>query len=89
MIDITPDTRIIDLTVGQLMEVIESASLRNQEESKRVVHGIAGIAQIFNCSISTAQRIKASGKIDAAISQCGRTMVIDVEKAIRLFKANK
>lgn len=85
MIDINPDTRIIDLTVGQLLEVIEST--RNQAEPKRVVHGIAGIAQIFNCSTATAQRIKASGKIDAAISQCGRTMVIDVEKAIRLFKA--
>ena len=86
MIDINPNTRLIDLTAGQLLDLIESAS-NKQEESKerRYEYGIAGIARIFNCSISTANRIKASGKIDKAISQRGRLIVIDAEKAIELF----
>ena len=86
MIDIDPNTRLIDLTVGQLLELIESASGKpTQAKERRLEYGIAGIARIFNCSISTANRIKASGKIDKAISQRGRLIVIDAEQAIDLF----
>ena len=88
MIDINPNTRIIDLTAGQLLDLIESASNKPKQEvskERRYEYGIAGIARIFNCSISTANRIKASGKIDKAISQRGRLIVIDAEKAIELF----
>jgi hypothetical protein len=48
------------------------------------VYGIAGIAQIFGCSIPTASRIKRSGVINAAISQVGRKITIDVDKALEL-----
>lgn len=51
---------------------------------KNYKYGIKGIAEIFGCSIPTANRIKASGKIDKAISQIGRCIVIDVEKALEL-----
>lgn len=88
MIDINPNTRLIDLTVGQLLELIESASGKPTQDApkeRRLEYGIAGIARIFNCSISTANRIKASGKIDKAISQRGRLIVIDADKALKLF----
>lgn len=77
MIDINPNTRLIDLTVGQLLELIESAKgtpTQDAPKERRLEYGIAGIA-----------RIKASGKIDKAISQRGRLIVIDAEKAIELF----
>ena len=85
--DITPNTRIIDLTVGQLMELIGSATRPVQEtpKQKRLVYGIAGIAQIFNCSMTTANRIKKSGRIDAAITQNGRIIIVDADRAIELF----
>ena len=73
------------------MELLESAKEAPKQappqevKEHRKVYGIAGIARIFNCSISTANRIKASGKIDKAISQRGRLIVIDAEKAIELF----
>lgn len=51
---------------------------------KRYVYGIAGIAQIFGCSIPTANHIKKSGRIDGAIRQIGRKIVVDVEKALEL-----
>lgn len=88
MIKIDPNTRIIDLTVGQLMELLESvqgATEHAPEQERRLVYGITGIAQIFNCSIATANRIKKSGKINKAISQRGRLIVVDANKALELF----
>ena len=53
---------------------------------RRLVYGIAGIAQIFNCSMTTANRIKQSGKIDRAITQYGRKIVVDANLALELIK---
>ena len=55
----------------------------------RQLTGLAGIAEIFSCSIATASRIKKSGIIDPAISQIGRTFVVDEAKALELAKLNK
>lgn len=55
------------------------------EKAKRLVYGISGIAQLFNCSMTTANRIKASGRIDDAITQHGRIIVVDADKALVLF----
>ena len=52
-------------------------------------YGIEGIAQIFGCSVPTANRIKKSGVIDDAITQIGRKIIIDAEKALALVKAAK
>ena len=87
---ITSDTRIIDLTVGQLMELFAKAQApaaikETPEKAKRLVYGISGIAQLFNCSMTTANRIKASGRIDDAITQHGRIIVVDADKALVLF----
>lgn len=51
---------------------------------KQYVYGIAGIARLFGCSIPTANRIKASGKIDKALKQIGRKIVVDAELALEL-----
>lgn len=90
---ITPETRIIDLTVGQLMDLIAKAQApvveKVPEQTKRLVYGISGIAQLFNCSMTTANRIKASGRIDDAITQHGRIIVVDADKALLLFNNSK
>ncbi len=54
--------------------------------SKKYVYGLKGIQQLFNCSKSTAYNIKRSGRIDAAISQIGNTIIVDAEKALELLK---
>lgn len=54
------------------------------ESSKRYEYGIRGIAKIFGCSIPTANRIKKSGRIDRAITQVGRKIIIDAELALQL-----
>lgn len=86
---INPETRIIDLTVGQLMELIgkeQTVQVNNSDTEKKLVYGIAGIARLFNCSMTTANRIKASGRIDKAISQHGRTIIVDADLALELMK---
>lgn len=86
---ISPNTRIIDLTVGELMELLgkqRTATVDRTIKEKRFVYGIAGIAQLFNCSMTTANRIKRSGRIDRAISQCGRMIAVDADMALELLK---
>ncbi|MEG1401015.1 DUF3853 family protein [Bacteroides sp.] len=51
---------------------------------KRHVYGIVGIAKLFGCSLPTANRIKKSGKIDKAITQIGRKIIVDAELALEL-----
>ena len=54
------------------------------DNSKKYVYGLKGLKTLFNCSIATANRIKASGRIDKAISQVGRKVIIDADLALEL-----
>lgn len=54
------------------------------ETQKKYVYGIGGIARLFGCSIPTANRIKQSGKIDKAITQIGRKIIVEAELALEL-----
>ena len=51
---------------------------------KRYVYGLAGIARLFGCSLPTANHIKQSGKINRAITQVGRKIIVDAELALEL-----
>lgn len=53
---------------------------------KRYVQGYQGIATLFGCSKSTAQRIKKSGIIDDAITQVNRKILVDADLALQLVK---
>ena len=55
-----------------------------RDNPKKYVYGIAGIAQLFGCSIPTANRIKKSGKIKKAITQIGRKIIVDADLAMEL-----
>lgn len=86
-ITITKDTPIVMLTVGQFEELFlqkQNEVTTEPDNKKRYVYGIKGIAQLFGCSIPTAQRYKDSF-LKPAISQRGRIIVTDAEKAIELF----
>lgn len=89
MTTITNDTPIAMLTVGQLKEVLGLGAVPVRTSGparaeKTYVHGIAGIARLFGCTKTTASRIKASGKIDEAVKQIGRKIVVDAELALEL-----
>ena len=61
----------------------ETAKASSKEE-KRYVYGLAGIARLFGCSLPTANRIKQSGKINRAITQVSRKIIVDAELALEL-----
>ena len=63
--------------------------LTQPQQKEHNVYGIAGIAQIFGCSIPTASRIKKSGIINDAITQIGRKIVVNADKALELASKHK
>ena len=54
------------------------------DTERKYMYGILGIAKLFGCSLPTANRIKKSGKIDKAITQIGRKIIVNVELALEL-----
>lgn len=61
----------------------ETAKASSKEE-KQYVYGLAGIARLFGYSLPTANRIKQSGKINRAITQVGRKIIVDADLALEL-----
>lgn len=95
------DSNVIVLTYAQLKEfaaeiareAIAAAKAESQERvtqlgdptgQRRYVYGINGIAELFGVAHCTAQQYKNTF-LAPAVSQCGRKIVTDVEKAMRLF----
>ena len=74
---------IIDLTdaVRQLSDQVDE----KKPSERKYVYGIKGLATLLGCSTATAQRIKSSGAIDGAIIQRNRRIIIDAEKALKLY----
>lgn len=56
----------------------------HENDEDKYVYGIAGIAELFHCSLPTANRIKKSGRIKKAITQIGRKIVVDKKMALEL-----
>lgn len=91
---------LFQATLGDLQELllqmVSDQALLNQQEppiaktipDKKYVYGLAGIQELFSCSLSTAYRLKKSGVLDPAISQVGRLMVIDATYALDLVRVN-
>lgn len=92
---INESTPIAMLTVGQLREVLglkdvdtEKVTTEATDKPKRYVYGLAGIRQLFRVSHPTAQKYK-DGILRDAVSQRGRVIVVDVDKAMELFNSKK
>ena len=79
------------MTGEELAYLINSSMKAKANEAtpivqKRTYYGIEGIAQVFGCSVPTANRIKRSGIIDDAITQIGRKIIVDADMALALAK---
>lgn len=85
---ISNDTPLALLTVGQLLELVQTnkPAPTEKEKSKVYVYGLRGIRQLFNVSHATAQRYKDT-IIHDAVSQQGRKIITDAAKAMELFNA--
>jgi len=88
----TLDTPIWQLTVADFIDLhrqIMANEVRppaNSYTEKKYVYGLSGLATLLQCSKKTASTIKSSGKIDAAVIQEGRKIIIDSEKVLELLK---
>ena len=86
------NTRIIDLTLGELLDAIEErfrtiqTNVEPSSSDKRFVYGLKGLAWLLGCSKTTAARLKASGKYDEAITQIGALLIIDADEVLRIAK---
>lgn len=90
MFHIDDNTPIAMLTVGQLREVLNIPQSQKKENTeKKYVYGIGGIAKLIGCSMPTACRIKKSGKLDAAIKQIGRKIIVDAQLALDILSQKK
>lgn len=87
--EITKETPIVFLTVGQLLEILDLERkpdiITVAKEPKQLVYGLSGIRRLFNVSHATAFRYKNT-ILKGAVSQHGRKIVVDVELALELFK---
>lgn len=59
------------------------------DEKKRYVYGLKGLCSLLGCSLSTANRIKKSGAIDAAISQKGKIIIVDADLVLDILNVQK
>lgn len=57
--------------------------------NKHYVYGLQGLADLLGVAKTTACRIKASGVLDAAISQRGKVIVVDADLAIDLLSVQR
>lgn len=76
-------TPIWQLTVEEFLQVA-----KNLDAEKKYEFGLKGIAKILGCSLSKASEIKSSGILDKAITQNGNMIIVEREKAIKLFGQN-
>ena len=60
-----------------------------KDSQDHLVYGLKGLADFMHQSITSAWRLKASGKYDAAISQHGRCIITDTEKLLELMRLNQ
>ena len=97
MIEEIKSKPILMLTVGELVEVLkpvigqtaDGSNVKAEEQEKKYVYGVAGLAKLLGCSIATAQRRISSGKIDECIIRSGRLIMIDKEAVIKILKGGK
>lgn len=89
------NTRVIDLTLGELLDAIEERMQLQQPADaepagdKNYVYGLKGLAKLLGCSKTTAVRLKASGDFDEAITQIGALLIIDADKVMQIAKNRK
>ncbi len=96
-ISINADTPLMSMTAGQLAEYLDGILKANTgtrkeparaESQRRFVYGLKGIMGLFGVSNVTAQRYK-NGIIKDAVSQCGRKIVVDADRALELFRESR
>ncbi|MBR6263436.1 MAG: DUF3853 family protein [Prevotella sp.] len=83
---------LVMMTGEDIIHLVEVAVEKNNSQpskKKQLVYGLSGLSELFQCSLSTATRLKKSGILDPAITQVGRKIIIDAELALALLSSRK
>jgi len=90
----TNNTRLIDLTVGELFDLIDNRLQRNETKvdtikfDDKYVYGVSGIAKLLGVSKTMVHQYKDDW-LKPAIMQNGRKIICDAPLAIELFGKRK
>lgn len=87
-------TRIIDLTVAELIAIINSTieaktmetmpkAATPQKAEERPYYGIEGIAEALHCSRAKAQRMKSQGLLEGGYQQIGKSIIVRSAQTLR------
>lgn len=79
------NTPLAMMTIGQLADVIQKSEPKEEEKGEEFVFGLRGIQELFGVSHKTAQAYKNTF-LAPACDQIGRTIIVDKNKAIELFR---
>ena len=93
---ITEQTRIIELTVGQLIDLLNNVVKPIKPEpiianycDDEFIHGYAGLARFLKCNPKTIWEHKKTGKYDKAIIRNGKKLIFkksEIIKALEIIK---
>lgn len=83
---ISENTPLSELTVGELRDLVR-AVIRETADFPRTVHGLQELADLLGTSLTTVKRYK--DLLAPAIAQRGRTIVVDADKALRLWAGRR
>lgn len=88
--ELRPDTRIIDLTLGELESWFQSKGFVPKEEvekEKRYVYGYKGVEDLLNISHTKVYRL-IKGKLKDAVLQSVKSgaIILDVNKAEEILR---
>lgn len=88
-------TRIIDLTVAELMAIIRKEmepltkatitvhSETPEKPAEQPLYGIEGIAQALHCSRTKAIRLKKEGMLEGGYQQIGKSIIVRSAQTLR------
>ena len=85
------------MTIGEFLEMfdehlhttnIQTAHVQTGAAPKHLVYGLRGIQELLGCSHKSAQYYK-DHVIRDAVSQNGRKIVVDADKALELFNQRR
>ncbi len=86
------DRPLFSLTGREFLELQKAAQqpiATPESKTEKYVYGLGGLARHLGCSTNTAGRIKRSGIIDKAITQIGRTIVVDADLVLQLAQTTQ
>lgn len=93
------DTRLIDLTLAELMAVLRTELARPEESPKEqlppqsrerwIIHGMPELAKLVGCSRSQAYRIAKEVLPPDAVYRYGQTVAFDAEKVLEALQTRR